>query len=72
MLQLKASATESYWQRKNGSDHIFVGVNDFGGCGIPHEATANSILIHHYGKVHDYGATMCRAMKVRGVRGLGG
>jgi hypothetical protein len=44
-------------------------VNDFGSCGINHEFTRDSIIIQHFGRVHELTDSSCKALKVRAGRG---
>jgi hypothetical protein len=57
------------WDRKENRDHIWVAVNDFGACELPHEARVNSTIIHHWGRVHDLTSHFCRALKAGAAGG---
>jgi hypothetical protein len=41
-----------------------VAVNDFGSCELPHEIIRHSIVIQHWGRVHDLTGSSCYALKV--------
>ncbi|GFR42914.1 hypothetical protein Agub_g3913, partial [Astrephomene gubernaculifera] len=52
-LQAKRWVQQHYpfWNRRGGRDHIFMMLNDEGGCWMPNEVYQSSIVLSHWGRM---------------------
>ncbi|KAG2491270.1 hypothetical protein HYH03_010277 [Edaphochlamys debaryana] len=58
-LNAKRNVEELYpfWGRRGGADHIFMMLNDEGGCWMPEEVYRNSIILSHWGRMDEIHAS---------------